>query len=158
MREEYVKGDDSVTTRSVGAAHKCPFETVGRWASKEDWVGQRAAYRQQIVSKGRERATTDEAEILARQLKAGRFLQDIALHELQSRLMEAGKRLKGLPVSELRKMIVSGSDIERKAAGISDEVRLKVESELRQALDDLSEALSPDQFQAVVNVLARRAS
>ena len=115
IREEYVEGTNDVTLESLAAKDNAPvLGTIKNRSSKEDWPALRRQYRDLVVTKSREKASTLEAEIRTRHIKLARAMQSKA----ERRLLELSPA--ELDATELRLYLKDAADIERRAAGIPD--------------------------------------
>lgn len=110
--------------------------TIKKRASTEDWSGQRRAYRHQVTTKATAAASTTEAEISARHIKIAQALQAKALRALQD--VDVSK----LPPSEIRQFLATATDIERKAAGMDQQVTLRGVGDVTKLSDEELAALA----------------
>ena len=106
IREEYVAGSDEVTYRSLAAKYGPAFESIGRRGSRERWPEQRSTYRQQVVNKTRNRASTKEAEVRVRHIQIAEALIKPAMKRLKK------LKPKDLTVAELRHYLKTATEIE----------------------------------------------
>ena len=82
-RQRYVAAD--VTLADLAALPNAPkLDTLKKRSAREDWTGQREAFRHQASTKTRELASTTEAEIAARHARIAKALQHKALERLQT--------------------------------------------------------------------------
>ena len=116
IRSEYVAGSDEVTLEALSKTHGCGFSTIRRRSSHEMWNDQRSQYRDKTDTKTREKSSTKEAEIRVRHMQIAQAMQTKAIQRLQ------GMDPTEMPVGEVRKYLKDAAEIERKAAGIADEV------------------------------------
>lgn len=151
IRDEYVTGDDTVTLEILAARHGPVYETVARRSSKEGWVAQRQMYRDESSRKTRERLLAREVNTRVRHQQTAQQMQKAALRRMATMIPEE------LSPSEVRMYLRDAIDIERKALGLPDAVRIEVEHELNGAIDALERELEPELFRRVLAVLARSA-
>jgi len=151
IRDEYVTGDDTVTLETLAASHGPVFETVARRSSKEGWVEQRRLFRDESSRKTRERLLAREVNIRVRHQQTAQQMQKAALRRMATMHPEE------LTPSEVRMFLRDAIDIERKALGLPDAVRIEVEHELNGAINALERELEPELFRRVLGVLARPA-
>ena len=121
VRELYIAGDDNVTQQALADKYGVRQETVARMASKGHWTEDRAAFRHALALKIREKLLTKQASIRARQMRVGQDMQAVGSSALVAlvKRMQSGETT--LTVDELRRMIVDGTAVESKAAGIPED-------------------------------------
>ena len=125
VREEYVAGPDELTLAVLAAHYGVAVETVCRHAAAEKWAAQRVQHRHTVAIRGREKATTSEAEIRVRHIGIAKLMQAKAIARL--RTLDPEK----MDLSEVRHYLRDATEIERRAAGIPDEVRTDNEGTIR---------------------------
>jgi len=118
IRSEYVTGSDQVTLEGLAAKHGPRVDTVRRRSAREHWVAQREEHRRQSAKKAADLLSSRDAEIRVRHMRQARELQELALARL--RQLDPSE----LTTTELRLYLKDACEIERKAAGIPDEVSL----------------------------------
>lgn len=170
---DYVTGADDVTTFVIAERYGVRPETVRRWAAKLRWTDQRRQYRHMAAQKTMQAASTVEAEIRARHVNLGKQVQGIALTQLQKLAAPRHEKILGddgqmklqvvasllqeqMDAPEVRRWLESGVRIEREAAGLEEEIRIRVEGELEAALRRLQVSLDPDTYRRVLDVLSDR--
>jgi len=116
IRSEYVSGSDQVTLEALAAKRGPAVDTVRRRSSREHWVAQREEHRRQAAKKAADLLTTRDAEIRVRHMHHARELQSRALERLQQ--LDPAE----LSPAEVRLYLKDACEIERKAAGIADEL------------------------------------
>lgn len=168
---DYVTGDDAVTTQVIAERYGVRPETVRRWCSKHKWAAQRAQYRHMATQRGMEKASTTEAEIRARHINLGKTVQGIAMVQLTKLRNPRVKEIVGgdgkastkviaslleeqMDAPEVRRWLETGIKIEREAAGLEEEIRVRLESEVETILRKLQGALTTDAYRQVLNVLS----
>ena len=123
IRSEYVAGPNDVTLDVLRQKHGCGFSTIKARSSRENWDAQRRQYRYKANTKTIERASTDEAELRVFQMAGGRKLQELGLKSIERTLARMAENAAAeLRTEDARKLVGTGAEIERKAAGIADEV------------------------------------
>ncbi len=129
VREEYVAGADDQTLEVLAHKYGTSWNTARKRAAHEKWTEQRAQYRHMVATRTREKASTKEAEIRARQIERARLMSDLA----HARFALTFKRARENPaalmaemdVDQARLLAKDAADIERRAAGIPDESRVE---------------------------------
>ena len=116
IRSEYVAGSDEVTLTGLAKKYGPARETVMRRSGREGWDAQRRQYREKARVKTHEKASTTEAEIRVRHMQIAQAMQTKAIKRLQ------GLDPNEMTVGEIRLYLKDAAEIERKAAGIADEV------------------------------------
>ena len=110
-RQRYVAAD--VTLADLAALPNAPkLDTLKKRSAREDWTGQREAFRHQASTKTRELASTTEAEIAARHARIAKALQHKALERLQT------LTIADLNARDVLAYLKDAAEIERKALGL----------------------------------------
>ena len=118
IKTAYITGDGSVTHESLAEANGISRVTISRRAAREGWITERLQHRHRVVTKTLEKAGSLQAEVRARQLGIAKAMYSKAFEALKA--MDPAK----MDMTEIRLYLASAADIERKAAGIQDEVRI----------------------------------
>lgn len=137
-RNAYVTGGDEITLEFLASRPHAPgLSTLKDYSRAEDWPKQRAEYQGRVRTRTRELTAETDAQVAARHAKLGRTLQNLAIKALTGRGVEA------LSNAELIRLVVAGTDIERKALGL-DTVNLNLNLK---GLEDLTK-LSDEELEA----------
>ena len=137
IKTEYIAGDADVTQRALSVKYNVRPETICRRARKEEWDEARSIYRQQALNKTLNKASTREAEIRAKHLKLASTMRGAGLAGLEELVNE--KRLRAVmagDLTEIRLWLVASAEIERKAAGIADELEVGYDMDMSTLSDD----------------------
>lgn len=111
IKTRYVTGTEDL--RTIGNDPDTPAPaTIMRRSAKEDWPGQRSAYRQQVASRTRSTVATEAAEVAARHVRIAKGMQAKALAALQRLDVDT------LTPYQTMRLLQLGTDIERKALGL----------------------------------------
>lgn len=162
-REEFVTGPDTVTIWHLAEKYGVRRETMSRKKQAEDWEGQRAQYRHQVVTKARERASAYEAQRLNTVLGVAKAMRGLAMQQLeklrQARKLPDGKELPSrleaeMSVMEVRQWLLAAASLEEKAIGSEQEVEIRLRNELTAALELLKQSLTVQEYEKVLGVLA----
>ena len=118
-RQRYIATD--LTLPELAALPNAPkLDTLKKRSAREDWTGQREAFRHQASTKTAELTATTESEVRARHVRIARALQHKALERLQT--LDVSK----LPPKEVRGFLRDATEIERRALGLGDRVDVTV--------------------------------
>lgn len=165
-REEFVTGPDTVTIWHLAEKHGVRRETMSRRKQAEDWDGQRAQYRHQVVTKAREKASSYEAQRLNTILNVAKAMRGLAMQQLEKlraprkvkidgKEVEHPSRLESeMSTMEVRQWLLSAAALEEKAIGSEQEVEIRLRGELSVALEALRQGLSPEEYRKVLGILA----
>lgn len=119
VREEYVAGPDELTLEVLSAHYGVSPDTMRHHASVEKWAEQRVQHRHTVAIKGREKASTSEAEIRVRHIGIAKLMQAKAIARL--RTLDPEK----MDLSEVRHYLRDATEIERRAAGIATDLNIE---------------------------------
>jgi len=135
VREEYISGDDTTTLDRLGTKYGIPASTLRKRSMNEDWRVLREKFRLQAREATVARLAKREATVRERHLRLGYALLAKAAERLQR--LNAGE----LDATETRLWIQAGTEIQRKAVGIADELSLRHEIDVTRLTTEQLERL-----------------
>jgi len=152
-----VTGDDSVTLRTLSEKHGASWGAIANRSSRENWTEARVKYREERRIKTQSRMSDEEAELRARQAKAGKRLQEVGMAALQQHLVvrnpDGSVTVTLTDPREIRQFIEGGAKMEREAFGIKQRIQLQVEQGFDSVLDKLERVLTREAYEQVLDVL-----
>lgn len=138
-RDRYVAEDISLEQLSR-LSNSPALSTLKNRSRHEDWPEQRQRYKDQVKTKTRELASTEDAEVAARHIKIAKSLQNKAIMALQTLDPNI------LKPTELLKFFSEAVRIERDALGFADRTTVEIVSQYKD--EDLSR-LSDEELEAL---------
>jgi len=135
VREEYISGGDPTTLDVLGKKYGIPESTIRKRSMREDWRVLREKFRLQTREETVKRLAKREAGIRERHIRLGYALIAKAAERLQR--LQANE----LDATETRLWLQAGTEIQRKAAGIADEVALRHEIDVTRLTTEQLERL-----------------
>ena len=135
LRREYIRGDDTVTLRSLADRPGAPSERqLERRAAAEDWTDLRLQMRREVDGKLRALDLDLKTEVRIRQAKVGKAFVALAVRGM------AHLKPETLDAIDIARFAKVGAELERKALGM-EELNVKVGSiRSPEDLDRLDEA------------------
>jgi|GEM_PF-4320226 len=135
---EYVTGPQSVTIRAIAEQYGLDPSSVMRRSTRCKWVAKREEFRRQVAIRAQEKLVERQADLRARHVSIAKMMQAKALNKLTA--LDPNT----LDNSEVRHYLRDAAEIERRAVGVPEEVRVTSLSD-----DDLR-SMSDEQLEAII--------
>lgn len=168
---EYITG--SVSLDELAGRDDSPaLSSLERRSAKDGWVRKREAFRQQVQARVSNEAALEAAQLIAQQLRSGRFLHQTGhsyLAALEQNLRAAVKlngkvdpakvtvqvlQEHGLSVAQLLIMLKTGVELESAVLNRQEFVGQLVDGELERLLNIVSRRVDGETFDAILGDLA----
>ncbi len=135
IREEYISGDETITLETLQRKYAISPSTMRKRSMREGWRVLREKFRLRAREETVARLAKKEASIREKHLRLGYALLSKAAERLQ-RLQSSE-----LDATETRLWIQAGTEIQRKAVGIADEMKVRHEVDVTELTTEQLERL-----------------